>query len=255
MKPVGRRKGRSLDGSVPGIHYNQFTSGSSGSIPEPFSAQSLAKQVPGHFADYDPAGPVYNFTGPDYQPYDAWSGLPLKPTPAFRLPPPPTMPQPEDIDYEACLRRETMIQQILQEAAENAVTFATDPLEPSSHDLLAQLQIPDLIGAQLPSLQSDVIESLDKHVADHVVPNSCPGVDDAMSIQLPHLLAQTAEEPEDLFSIINTAHEQQMASGLEAIVEQAMVEQAPDPFDEEQRLLNMHLQQMMDPFSPMGPML
>ena len=52
--------------------------------------------------------------------------------------------------------------------------------------------------------------------------------------------------------MVQDRYDQQMNEGLEGLVQQAMPEPEPDPYDEEMRKMQ---QQFVDPFGPMGPMM
>ena len=252
MRPMRRRRGLSADGSVPGIHYNRRTPGLSGRMPDPFSAESLARQAPEHFPDYDPARREYESGGPDYQQPESWWMNPPKTIPEELWHRPPAAPRASPPEYAASMLSQEMFEQLMHESP-------PDQVLPSSPELEARE--PANPGA---ASDSQLRQREHGQAADETRPARLRASDDGLP--MPEAQPDTqplpdttpaSEDPPDLISLVNAAYEQQMNEGLERLVREPTPEPEPDPFEEEKRMYDQQLQQMMDPFGPgpFGPMM
>lgn len=189
-------------------------------------------------ASYDHLERAFDRAGSQYQADPPWWEGQRMRTPELQFPPLPTVQEPEPLDYETSVQRLNMIDQALKASEQEALQLATDPYGSSSDSLLIQLGIPTL--ASNPSGLPEANGQEAPQLADDSLAGPRHEID----------LAIQETEPADLSSMIHASQEQPIAGGLEAILQQPMAE-PPDPFDQQQRLLDMQMPQIMDPFGPM----
>ncbi len=263
MRSYHGSKGRSLDGSVSGIHYNHHQHGLGSSLPEPYSREHLAGQGHRQMPTYDPELRQYDHSGPEYQADAFGSELPLKPVLPFRYPPLPTVRQPEDIDYKTWLEQMALIDLVIKEKEEQALSNATDPFGHSPQATSADFADPAGVDPDATPATSAFAHNGDQSLGD-IGRDGIPPSDNEMQSQdtpadhqPPPDLAAPAQDPWDLDSMLGDAANE-LQQDLEYIVQQAMPEPEPDPLQQEKRMYEQEYEEMMNlggMFGPMGPMM
>lgn len=224
-----RRKQHSLDGSVAGMPSYHGTSSSNG-----MAADAHVGQAPAHFDLYDPFGPMYDWAQPDYRPPEPWFvGLHVP------------SPSPERIAGSE------QVQVVLPDAVRQQIEInraVTSFKDDDAHEILFDKS---LWGRE---------PSGEKHewFGGDQVPQDM--VDTAFRAIAPEEVEPPAPEPvmeHDLLSAMASPDPLQLGQGLEALVQEEMLQQNPNdlqdtPFAQEQLMYEEEMKQLLDPFAMPG---
>ncbi len=200
----------------------------------------------------------YHISSPDNQPPDPWFDDPPRLPHEAHLFPPLVFPKPPPtVDYRTTIKVAEAIRNIEKQRAEDMLALSTDPYprEASSPAALAGAATEPFV----PWWEDPGVTAQEwPYPPTPTQPQAGP-IDNDIDPQGEDIIAQMSQEVEEEASrrAANPFGDQFAAGGLEDRIEQAMAEQ-PDPFDEQQRMLNQQMQQMqqmMDQSDPwaLGP--
>ncbi len=225
-----RRKQHSLDGAVAGMLSYHGTSSSVG-----MAAVSHVPHAPAHFDLYDPFGPMYDWAQPDYRLQEHYFA-------DLRVPP----PSPERIAGP-----EHAVQMILSDAVQQQIEI-NRAVESVRDEATNEVSLAPDLWSREPSDNKHPWfddEQAPREMIDAAfraaVPDQAGPSRPEFATESGALPAMAAPEPE------------QLQQGLEAMVEEVMLQQAPpemknDFLEQQQMMYEEEMRQLLDPFTMPG---